>query len=279
MSSLNPTTHEILTGMSDAFAKIEVQDKAVNRIHMPMETFLTICGDRDPITRHHEEFDGKKLNVKKLGLGFAWLDHNNKANIPNYENVQSEKLGSIWGAEVFSSSKFEVVSDYPHFPANINTTRFDIGRFPPIYGNAITETPTPFVSILEPVRIVVEKLELLRKNLQIIIKSRAKPVFNVTPQENRAIDTLREMITEEEYRKYLKFGFVLVKGQSGLIYKIFRNESHTKVWKNGKVIEEICVRIKDHNIPPTDNVIAFKTIIETNENQFHKIGNVFKIAM
>jgi hypothetical protein len=278
MSSLNPTAHEILTGMGDAFGKIEIQDKAVNRIHMPMEAFQKICEDRDVVTRHHEEFEGKKLGVKKLGLGFAWLDHNNKAHIPNYENVQPEKLGSIWGAEVFSSSKFEVVSDYPHFPANINQGRFPPSQFLPIHGNPIT-TQTTFVSISEPVCIVIEKLELLRKNLRIIVKSRAKPIFNVLPQENRAIDTLREMITEEEYRKYLKFGFILVKGRSGLTYQIFRNESHTKVWKNGKVIEEICVRIKEHNIPPTDNIIAFKTIIETSENQFHKMGNVYKMAI
>jgi hypothetical protein len=87
------------------------------------------------------------------------------------------------------------------------------------------------------------------------------------------------MITEEQYRKYLKFGFILVKGQSGLTYQIFRNESHTKVWKNGKIIKEICVRIKDHNIPLTDNVIAFKTIIEASENQFYKMGNVYKMAI
>ena len=93
-----------------------------------------------------------------------------------------------------------------------------------------------------------------------------------------AIETLREEITETEFRKYLKYGFVIAKGQSGKTYQIFRNQDHTKVWKGGKIIEEICVRIKDCKIPPTDNVIAFKNMVQIDEEEFRKMGNVYKAA-
>jgi len=114
----------------------------------------------------------------------------------------------------------------------------------------------------------------IKSNLTIIIKSRAEPIYNVPLSERVAIDTLREMITESEFRKYATHGFILVKGNSGNVYQIFRNRAHTKVWKDGQLIKEICVRISI-KVPPTDNVIAFKTMIETDEDEFERIGNVY----
>lgn len=122
-----------------------------------------------------------------------------------------------------------------------------------------------------------EKRQQIRKNLIVNIKSRANPINDIPNNEQVAIETLREEITETEFRKYIKYGFVLVKGQSGKTYQIYRNRSHTKVWKNGKVIEEVCVRIKDYNIPPTDNVIAFLNMIQIDEEEFRKIGNIYNM--
>ena len=76
----------------------------------------------------------------------------------------------------------------------------------------------------------------------------------------------------------MKYGFVLIEGKSGKTYQIFRNAYHTKVWKGGKLIEEVCVRIKSNlKVPPTDNVIAFRTMIRIDEEEFRKIGNVYKM--
>jgi hypothetical protein len=87
--------------------------------------------------------------------------------------------------------------------------------------------------------------------------------------------TLREMISETDFRKYLKYGFVSVKGKKGRIYQIFRDKSHTKVYEDGKLKEEICVRLSTE-VPYTDNVIAFKTMIETSEELFRSSGNIYK---
>ncbi len=118
----------------------------------------------------------------------------------------------------------------------------------------------------------------IKNNLVILTKSRADLPNVVDSAERVAMETLREMVSETEFRKYLKYGFVLVEGESGSVYQVFRNRSHTKVWKNGKVIEEICVRIKDNKVPPTDNVIAFRQIIKTSESEFRKLGNVYKMG-
>lgn len=118
----------------------------------------------------------------------------------------------------------------------------------------------------------------LRSNLVIAVKSRVQEIHQEHPAENVALETLREFISEAEFRKYLRYGFILVKGQSGDVFQIFRNRSHTKVWRNGKVVEEVCVRIREVNVPPTDNVIAFRQIIQTSEVEFKKLGNVYKLA-
>lgn len=109
-------------------------------------------------------------------------------------------------------------------------------------------------------------------------KTRGSLVHNVSENEQVAIETLREIISESEFRKYINYGFISVRGRSGLVYQIFRNQSHTKVWRGNKLIEEICVRIKNVNIPLTDNVIAFKAIIEADEEGFRKMGNLYKMA-
>ncbi len=106
----------------------------------------------------------------------------------------------------------------------------------------------------------------------------AIPLHKVPDNEAVALESLREVVTETEFRRYLKYGFVLVRGKSGDTFQVFRNGAHTKVWRGGKLIEEICVRIGNiEKCPPTDNVIAFKTMIESDENEFKKTGNLYNM--
>jgi hypothetical protein len=44
------------------------------------------------------------------------------------------------------------------------------------------------------------------------------------------------------------------------------------------MVEEVCIRIKDEAIPRTDRVVALKAIVETSEEEFKKLGNVYKMA-
>jgi len=116
----------------------------------------------------------------------------------------------------------------------------------------------------------------IRQNLYVRTISRSGAVSNVSPAEERAIELLREMITEAEFRRYLKYGFILVQAQSSRIYQVFREARHIKVWLNGKCIEEICVRLNE--LPQTDYVVAFKVMIETDEIEFRQLGNLYRLA-
>lgn len=111
----------------------------------------------------------------------------------------------------------------------------------------------------------------------IIPKNRSNLIYPKNKEEVKAIETLRESLTEKEFQKFIKYGFISVKATSGRIYQIFQNKKHIHVWKNGNKIEEICLYLKDNKIPPTDKLIAFKTMIETSEDAFIKLGNVYKL--
>lgn len=174
---------------------------------------------------------------------------NNNLWQPNFKYTFEETtVGSISQYRIWKCSNYEYLCTYCYT----------------VYREDTPETP-----------IEVKRREL-KSQLTIIVKSRAQEVFTFPDNELVAMQTLREMITEVEYRKYIKDGFITVRGQSGKVYQIFRNQSHTKVYYQGELIEEICVRLQG-NTPPTDSVIAFKTMIEVDEENFAALGNRYNM--
>jgi len=160
-----------------------------------------------------------------------------------------------------------IYSDHPIGYPEANPACPDAFIDPSEFGDALVGTGTKAKEYIRA---------QLKSKLTIIVKSRARPIQNIPDNERVAIETLREMITEAEFRKYIKDGFILVRGLSGRIYQIFRDQHHTKVWEKGKLVEEVCVRLKSSKVPPTDNVIAFRTAILCSESEFRKLGNVYK---
>jgi len=129
------------------------------------------------------------------------------------------------------------------------------------------------------------KRQRIRANVFPVVRMRGEgttPSAHESPEEMMAMEALREVVTEEEFRKYLKYGFVLVKGRSGATYQVYRNRSHVKVWVGGKVVEEICVYLRGLEngkaAPATDKVVAFKAMIEADEEEFKKLGNRYMMA-
>ena len=93
--------------------------------------------------------------------------------------------------------------------------------------------------------------------------------------EKRAREALRAIIGDQRFRRYLKHGFITVKGQSGLIYQVFPGHNMTRVWKDGKPIEKLCVVFCDSSVPPTDSVIMRLLMILDSEEEFRKQANKF----
>jgi len=259
---------KIMGSIAEAFSKIEVKDRRVTRINTPQECFMELITRRDalsriidldavptppPLRRNH------KRELGRLNLSEQFL--RDEAHLDPAREQFPDTAGKIWGANIyFTKDKIEVLSD---------DLRYRSGP-----GGSTIERVSP--TITEKVDIDIKFFYM--GNLTIHVKSRARPIAGISDAEAKAIETLREMITETEYRKFITHGFILVKGQSGYIYQIFRTNSHTKVWKNGQIVKEICVKIQDRDVPPTDNVIAHKILIETSEEDFEKLGNVYKMT-
>jgi len=95
----------------------------------------------------------------------------------------------------------------------------------------------------------------------------------VDPRELKARDTLRDMLSEAEWRRYVTNGFVMVKGVSGRFYQVFNDQRRIQVYHRGKAMASICIHT-DRSCPPTDHVINMKVLIETDEELVWKEGNV-----
>jgi len=228
----------MIDAISRAFAEIEIQDIRVKRITLERDRY-------------------EQLITEKGSLGYPCQS--------NHIRVTEEEVivETLFGAKLEIGEESKVFGERNMIPSAL-------------YAENMTNNQFELCAKIEFINSRISTLRM-RSNLTILIKSRAKPIRGASSSEMVAINTLREMITESDFRKYIIHGFILVKGQSGRIYQIFRTRDHTKVWDNGVLVEEVCVRLKDRKIPPTDNVTAFKVLIETDENEFKKLGNVYKM--
>jgi hypothetical protein len=84
-----------------------------------------------------------------------------------------------------------------------------------------------------------------------------------TVPEIVALDLLKQQLSSEAWRRYLNYGFIVVRGASGLEYQIIRGEHHVKVFARGRRIAELCLYVQ--GVPPTDEVITKKILVECDE--------------
>lgn len=93
-----------------------------------------------------------------------------------------------------------------------------------------------------------------------------------TPEEITALQLLRQLVGQDEFRRYLKYGFVMVRGQSGLRYQIQRGRHVVSVWNERGRVDGICVYLSG-DYPPTDDTIARMLMAERDELELWRRGN------
>jgi len=110
-------------------------------------------------------------------------------------------------------------------------------------------------------------------NRQLLLKNK------VAPQEIKARQTLRDQISERQWRGYLTNGFIMIQGASGkCFYQVFNDQRHIKVYKKGKLTDEICIHTtSDTKCPPTDHILNMMFLIQNDEKIIWTkgIGNVY----
>jgi hypothetical protein len=83
---------------------------------------------------------------------------------------------------------------------------------------------------------------------------------------------MKGMTPEKEWRRYLKYGFVVVQGKSGMFYQVIRGQAHVRVFRKGTKVAELCIKVP--GVPPTDEVIARKIMIEYDEMRIWHDANI-----
>lgn len=97
----------------------------------------------------------------------------------------------------------------------------------------------------------------------------------VSGSEIQALSLLKNLLHEDDFRRYLRYGFVVVQGASGLDYQIIRGQSHVKVRRRGIKVAELCVNVdRQVGVPPTDSVIARMVLAQYDETDLWKRANI-----
>jgi len=157
----------------------------------------------------------------------------------------------------------------------------------PMFGNSITggwatfDKETGKVKLLskghtpkfDPVEITRRISKVNTSIKEINKRSKSKNKSKLTDAEIKARTTLRDQISEKEWKRYITNGYILVKGGSGKVYQVFANHKgrHIKVYEKGKHIHELCIH--SEGVPDTDHVLTCMLIIQSDEDDFIKQCN------
>ena len=121
----------------------------------------------------------------------------------------------------------------------------------------------------------VDKKKMLRDHMKqnLLIRSTSRSLErSFSPEEQRARNSLRDLITEKDWRRYVTNGFIMVKGEH-YWYQIFK-QGNIQVYHKGKKTHSICIHT-DRSCPPTDHVLNMKLLVEIDERQIWRGGNVY----
>ena len=130
------------------------------------------------------------------------------------------------------------------------------------YGVTQFETKTPAEKILEIMR--------LRQSPVLLTNRMAlRPAADI--REICARQTLAKVLTQQDFRGFLRNGFVSARARSGRVYQIFPGHDVTKVYLNGECVERLCVVLKG-NFPATDSLIMRYLLILNDEEGFRKLA-------
>jgi len=119
---------------------------------------------------------------------------------------------------------------------------------------------------------------IIKKNISVSIMPSRQEILTIQGSiaEMKARESLRDMLSEKEWRKYLTNGFVMVLGNSGKWYQVFNKQKHLRVYEKGKFIKELCIHTDASECPPTDHVLNMKIMIECDEQAVWDNSNLYE---
>jgi len=97
------------------------------------------------------------------------------------------------------------------------------------------------------------------------------------PAERRAETLLRDMLSQEEYRRLLTTGFLEIPSPTrpDRVYRIPRGPGQVLVEEHGRVLERLCLQPEVAGLPEADVVLMHKLLIEADEDRYLATANHF----
>jgi len=97
------------------------------------------------------------------------------------------------------------------------------------------------------------------------------------PAERRAETLLRDMLSQEEYRRLLTTGFLEIPSTTrpDRVYRIPRGPGQVLVEEHGRVLERLCLQPEVAGLPEADVVLMHKLLIEADEDRYLATANHF----
>jgi len=97
------------------------------------------------------------------------------------------------------------------------------------------------------------------------------------PAERRAETLLRDMLSQEEYRRLLTTGFLEISSPTrpDRVYRIPRGPGQVLVEEHGRVLERLCLQPEVAGLPEADVVLMHKLLIEADEDRYLATANHF----
>ena len=114
------------------------------------------------------------------------------------------------------------------------------------------------------------------------ISSRLSPWLRLhpwwpVPAERRAETLLRDMLSQDEYRRLLTSGFLEIPSPTrpDRVYRIPRGPGQVLVEERGRVTERLCLQPEVAGLPEADVVLIHKLLIEADEERYLSTANHF----
>ncbi len=93
--------------------------------------------------------------------------------------------------------------------------------------------------------------------------------MDIDIREQRARATLRRIVGEDKFKRFMRDGFLTVVSKTGLTYRIYPGHGISEVYDRGVMVERLCVVLQG-GFTPTDSLLMRYLLILNDEGEFSK---------
>lgn len=292
---------------SDSPCKARLRIKAFKNERISVEPELADPMETDPYRRNFLQATTNSLKYltgekKRIGI-------DEKERVDRYLTVISECISSYLNTTTSTTTSTyvspirslrykvcysdEINQTYSNFEDSVNTVKMEF-LDPYIYRNprytTVNTTNTTWnadadyvyrqhmnywtygerISLKDPIERIKEIIRSRQCPSIIVRKNNIERTTDI--REIRARQTLRRLIGEVAFQKYMVRGFVTFRGPSGKTYQLFPGHNRICVWDNGNRIEELCV-VLTGDFPPTDALIMRFLLVQESEERIKSLSN------